>query len=211
MLPAAPRPRRARGGALDVLGGGGRTARSPCRSGERSEPDPPHAAPVRRVVAPSRGGVRSCVFGSFVDLIEQRIILRATETSQSVSQLFHGPAPRSPLHRLAVRLRHSRSNTSTERTRSRGLPNVRRGARVRHGQKPLSNSPSGQGPRPHRGTVRIRIHRQKHIRSQLRMLLTMLQPRRTSPPRTTQARHTPYRLPPRVGYMRIDPPGIELT
>ena len=27
---------------------------------------------------------------------------------------FHGPAPRSPLHRLAVRLRHSRSNTSTE-------------------------------------------------------------------------------------------------
>ena len=32
--------------------------------------------------------------------------------SQSVSQLFHGPAPRSPLHRLAVRLRHSRSNTS---------------------------------------------------------------------------------------------------
>ena len=34
--------------------------------------------------------------------------------SQSVSQLFHGPAPRSPLHRLAVRLRHSQSNTSTE-------------------------------------------------------------------------------------------------
>ena len=38
----------------------------------------------------------------------------ALELSQSVSQLFHGPAPRSPLHRLAVRLRHSRSNTSTE-------------------------------------------------------------------------------------------------
>ena len=35
--------------------------------------------------------------------------------TQSVSQLFHGPAPRSPLHRLAVRLRHSRSNTSTEK------------------------------------------------------------------------------------------------
>ena len=32
---------------------------------------------------------------------------------QSVSQVFHGPAPRSP-HRLAVRLRRSRSNTSTE-------------------------------------------------------------------------------------------------
>ena len=45
---------------------------------------------------------------------------------QSVSQLFHGPAPRSPLHRLAVRLRHSRSNSNTSRdlpsTRSRGLP-----------------------------------------------------------------------------------------
>ena len=36
------------------------------------------------------------------------------EGGKSVSQLFHGPAPRSPLHRLAVRLRHSRSNTSTE-------------------------------------------------------------------------------------------------
>ena len=36
-----------------------------------------------------------------------------TIVSQSVSQLFHGPAPRSPLHRLAVRLRHSRSDTST--------------------------------------------------------------------------------------------------
>ena len=35
-------------------------------------------------------------------------------TSQSVSQLFHGPAPRSPLYWLAVRLRHSRSNTSTD-------------------------------------------------------------------------------------------------
>ena len=34
--------------------------------------------------------------------------------SQSVSQLFHGPTPRSPLHRLAIRLRRSRSNTSTE-------------------------------------------------------------------------------------------------
>ena len=33
---------------------------------------------------------------------------RALSVSQSVSQLFHGPAPRSPLHRLAVRLRHSR-------------------------------------------------------------------------------------------------------
>ena len=29
--------------------------------------------------------------------------------SQSVSQLFHGPAPRSPLHRLAVRLEAERS------------------------------------------------------------------------------------------------------
>ena len=46
-------------------------------------------------------------------------------------QLFHGPAQRSPLHRLSIRLRHSRSNTSrsTEYSstvvsdrRSRGLP-----------------------------------------------------------------------------------------
>ena len=29
-------------------------------------------------------------------------------------QLFHGPTPRSPLRRLSVRLRRSRSNTSTE-------------------------------------------------------------------------------------------------
>ena len=42
--------------------------------------------------------------------------------SQTVSQLFHGPTPRSPLHRLSVRLRLSRSNTSTEYS-SRGLLN----------------------------------------------------------------------------------------
>ena len=35
-------------------------------------------------------------------------ISAAVVLSQTVSQLFHGPAPRSPLHRLAVRLRHSR-------------------------------------------------------------------------------------------------------
>ena len=33
--------------------------------------------------------------------------------SRSKVVMFHGPAPRSPLHQLAVRLRHSRSNTST--------------------------------------------------------------------------------------------------
>ena len=51
------------------------------------------------------------------------------QSVRSVSQLFHGPAPRSPLHRLSIRLRHSRSNTSTEYSstvvsdrRSRGLP-----------------------------------------------------------------------------------------
>ena len=54
---------------------------------------------------------------------------------QSVSQLFHGPAPRSPLHRLAVRLRHSRSNTSTENS----LPGATQLSQVR------SISPSGQG------------------------------------------------------------------
>ena len=52
-----------------------------------------------------------------------------------VSQLFHGPAPRSPLHRLAVRLCHSRSNTSTEYS----LPGATQLSQVR------SISPSGQG------------------------------------------------------------------
>ena len=40
--------------------------------------------------------------------------------NQSVSQqLFHGPAPRSPLHWLSVRFRRSRSNTQVPSTRSR--------------------------------------------------------------------------------------------
>ena len=43
---------------------------------------------------------------------------RALSVSQSVSQLFHGPAPRSPLHRLAVRLRHSRRAVSGLRNSS---------------------------------------------------------------------------------------------
>ena len=34
--------------------------------------------------------------------------------SQSVSQLFHGPAPRSPLHRLAVRLRTNSDERGAE-------------------------------------------------------------------------------------------------
>ena len=38
----------------------------------------------------------------------------------SVSPLFHGPAPRSPLRRLSVRLRRSQSNTSTESTAALG-------------------------------------------------------------------------------------------
>ena len=37
-----------------------------------------------------------------------------TEHTREPDQLFHGPAPRSPLHRLSVRFRQSRSNTSTE-------------------------------------------------------------------------------------------------
>ena len=36
--------------------------------------------------------------------------------SQSVSQLFHGPAPRSPLHRLAVRLRQTATPGLTQVT-----------------------------------------------------------------------------------------------
>ena len=54
--------------------------------------------------------------------------------AQSVSQLFHGPAPRSPLHRLAVRLRHSRSNTSTESSLPGGStssPSVRHATALR--------------------------------------------------------------------------------
>ena len=59
----------------------------------------------------------------------------AVSCSTSVSrQVFHGPAPRSP-HRLAVRLRRSRSNTSTEFS----LPGATQLSQVR------SVSPSGQG------------------------------------------------------------------
>ena len=60
---------------------------------------------------------------------------KLTQISESVSQLFHGPAPRSPLYRLAIRLRHSRSNTSTEYS----LPGATQLSQVR------SISPSGQG------------------------------------------------------------------
>ena len=56
----------------------------------------------------------------------------------SVSQLFHGPAPRSPLHRLAVRLRHSRSNTSTEYS----LPGATQLSQVRS----VSPSPAPRSP-----------------------------------------------------------------
>ena len=63
-----------------------------------------------------------------------RALAPSRAARQSVSQVFHGPAPRSP-HRLAVRLRHSRSNTSTEYS----LPGVTQLSQVR------SVSPSGQG------------------------------------------------------------------
>ena len=58
-----------------------------------------------------------------------------SRVSQSVSQLFHGPAPRSPLHRLSIRFRRSRSNTSTEN--SLPLPGATQLSQVR------SISPSG--------------------------------------------------------------------
>ena len=48
----------------------------------------------------------------------------SSQIRQSVSQLFHSPSPRSPLHRLSVRFRRSRSNTSTEYS----LPGVLRPA-----------------------------------------------------------------------------------
>ena len=41
--------------------------------------------------------------------------------AQSVCQLFHGPAPRSPLRRLSFLLRRSRFNTGTSLPRRRGL------------------------------------------------------------------------------------------
>ena len=55
---------------------------------------------------------RNCTIGHYCTVGRSEVPTQMD--SQSVSQLFHGPAPRSPLHRLAVRLRHSRSNTSTE-------------------------------------------------------------------------------------------------
>ena len=58
-----------------------------------------------------------------------RIATQQSRTSVSHSQLFHGPTPRSPLsplRRLSVRLRRSRSNTSRlPSTRSQGLLNYR--------------------------------------------------------------------------------------
>ena len=72
--------------------------------------------------------------------------------SQSVSQLFHGPAPRSPLHRLAVKLRHSRSNTSTEYS----LPGATQLSQVR------SVSPSGHSQQVHSGTT-LHAHHTRFI------------------------------------------------
>ena len=57
-------------------------------------------------------------------------------SSQSVSQLFHGPAPRSPLHRLAVRLHHSRSNTSTKYS----LPGATQLSQVRSNLSPAGTT-----------------------------------------------------------------------
>ena len=85
-----------------------------------------HAMPPRDGFAASTPGDRPHFF----------FWKRSPWLGQSVSQLFHGPAPRSPLHRLAVRLRHSRSNTSTEYS----LPGATQLSQVR------SISPSGQSP-----------------------------------------------------------------
>ena len=46
-----------------------------------------------------------------------------------LNQFFHGPAPRSPLRRLSVRLRRSRSNTSIEYGIRIMRANGKRGAR----------------------------------------------------------------------------------
>ena len=60
----------------------------------------------------------------------------ALSSSQSVS--FHGPTPRSP-HRLSIRLRRSRSTTSTEYS----LPGATQLSQV--GSQVRSVSPSEQG------------------------------------------------------------------
>ena len=56
---------------------------------------------------------------AFLLTVKRDTLLRAHTSyrvdSSPVSQLFHGPTPRSPLNRLSIRLRLSRSNTSTEK------------------------------------------------------------------------------------------------
>ena len=68
---------------------------------------------------PPAGGIQYSTHSQSMNLYNTQHVhtfrwLLGARDSQSVSQLFHGPTPRSPLRR-------SRSNTSTEYTRSRGL------------------------------------------------------------------------------------------
>ena len=76
------------------------------------------------------------------------------------SQLFHGPTPRSPLHRLSIRLRRSRSITSTEYSlpgatqlkRHRGEPrSTRRGPSIG-----IAVIDAGRWPARHRSDRTIR-------------------------------------------------------
>ena len=62
--------------------------------------------------------------------------MKTLSVNQSVSQLFHGPTPRSPLHRLSIRLHRSRSTTSTEYS----LPGATQLSQVQVSQSLLSPS-----------------------------------------------------------------------
>ena len=69
--------------------------------------------------------------------------------AQSVSQ-FHGPTPRAPLHRLSIRLRRSRSTTSTEYSLPGGLH-----VRQLHGQLSQVRSVSPSEQRANRGSLSL--------------------------------------------------------
>ena len=81
---------------------------------------------------PPRWRLCSCALSSLSSRVP---ISQLLSVSKSLSQLFHGPTPRSPLHRLSIRLRRSRSTTSTEYS----LPGATQLSQVR------SVSPSEQG------------------------------------------------------------------
>ena len=76
--------------------------------------------------------------------------MKTLSVNQSVSQFFHGPTPRSPLHRLSIRLHRSRSTTSTEYS----LPGATQLSQVQVTVSALSQrGPRRTGGRHSRGNV----------------------------------------------------------